>query len=180
MARHHRKSKKNVVQVNPDAVFNYVSGILTGASNYISGLLEGTSLYNAWVQTELGLEGKEIGAYKEDALRKWLEEFKRTHGDEYNQLMADPYGYFMKVKSVNPANYDHLINDILTKTNYGRLYNTDKYMIEAGKNYREQTPTLIKSKNMETGLTMLQNYSPNAVKVMDKINGILTSGIKIE
>jgi hypothetical protein len=37
MARR-RKSKKNVVQVNPDATINYVSGILTGANNYITGL----------------------------------------------------------------------------------------------------------------------------------------------
>jgi hypothetical protein len=51
-------------------------------------------------------------------------------------------------------------------------------MIKAGKQYREQIPSLIKSRNMETGLTILQTYAPNTSKVVDKINGIMTSAIK--
>jgi len=178
MARHHKKSKKNVVQVNPDATLNYVTGILTGASDYITGLLEGSNLYNAWVTTEMSLEGKPIGEYRGDALRNFLEEFKNKDYDEYVRFMSDPYGFLKEVKAKNPANYDRFINDILTKTNYGRLYNTDKYMIEAGKNYRDQIPSLIKSKNIETGMTMLENYAPYSAKVIDKINGIMTSAIK--
>jgi hypothetical protein len=178
MGRHHKKSKKNVIQVNPDATLNYITGILTGASNYITGILEGANLYNSWVQTEMALEGKPIGEYKEDALRKFLQEFKNKDYDGYVRFMSDPYGFIKELKEKYPANYDRFINDILTGTNYGRLYNTDKYMIEAGKNYREQIPSLLKSKNIETGLTMLENYAPFSAKVIDKINGIMTSAIK--
>jgi hypothetical protein len=178
VARRHRKSKKNVVQVNPDATLNYVTGILTGASDYITGILEGANLYNSWVQQEMSLEGTPIGDYKEDSLRKWLDEFKAKDYDGYVRLMADPLGYLQAVKSVNEANYKNLINEIVSKTNYGRLVNTDKAMINAGKVYREQVPSLIKSKNVETGLTMLQNYAPYSTKVIDKINGIMTSALK--
>jgi len=177
MARRHKKSKKNVVQVNPDATLHYVMGILTGANNYISGLLEGANQYNAWVQTEMGLEGTDIGEYKPDALRKYLEGFKKLDPTGYTKFMSDPYGFLENLKNTNPTQYASFINDILAKTNYGRLAKTDEAMIKAGKQYREQIPSLIKSRNMETGLTILQTYAPNAVKVMDKINGIMSSAI---
>ena len=178
MARRHRKSKKDVVQVSPDAVINYVSGILTGATDYITGILEGANLYNSWVQQESALEGTPIGEYKPDALRDWLEKFKNTDYDEYVRFMADPYGFLESVKKTNPANYKAFIDNIRNNTNYGRLYNTDLAMIKAGKAYREQVPSLIKSKNIDTGLTMLQNYAPYSTRVIDKINGIMTSALK--
>jgi len=177
MARRHKKSKRNVVQVNPDATLNYVTGILTGANNYITGLLEGANQYNAWVQTEMSLEGEEIGEYKPDALRDFLEGFKRLNPADYNKFMSDPYSFLEELKKTNPTNYASFINQILNKTNYGRLANVDKAMIKAGKQYRDQLPTLLKSRNMETGLTILQTYAPNSAKVVDKINGILTSAI---
>jgi hypothetical protein len=177
MAKRSRKSKKNIVQVNPDATINYVTGILTGANNYISGLLEGANQYNAWVQVEMSLEGTEIGEYRPDALRNFLEGFKKFSPNEYNKFMADPYGYLMTLKKTNPDQYASFINQLTKNTNYGRLVNTDEIMIKAGQQYRDQIPTLIKSRNMETGLTILQTYAPNTAKVIDKINGILTSSI---
>jgi len=178
MARRHRKSKKDVVQVNQDATLNYITGILTGASDYISGILEGANLYNSWVQQEMSLEGTQIGEYRPDSLRKFLENLKDTDYEEYVRFMADPYGFLEAVKSKNPANYKNFIENMKNSTNYGRLANTDVAMIKAGKAYREQTPSLIKSKNIETGLTMLENYAPYSTRVMDKINGIMTSALK--
>ena len=178
MARRHRKSKKDVVQVNPDATIHYVTGILTGANNYITGLLEGANQYNAWVQTEMALEGTEIGDYKPDALRKYLEGFKATNPGEYARFMADPYGYLENLKRTDPAKYQNLITSLVNGTNYKRLANVDEAMIKAGKQYRDQIPSLLKSRNMETGLTILQTYAPNSAKVIDKINGIMTSAIK--
>jgi hypothetical protein len=70
------------------------------------------------------------------------------------------------------------MNGFLRSTNYGRLKKTDELMIKAVKNYREQVPSLIKSRNLETGLTILQTYAPNSSKVIDKINDIMTSAIK--
>jgi len=177
MARH-RKSKKNVVQVNPDATINYVSGILTGANSYISGLLEGANSYNSWVQTEIGLEGTEIGTYRTDALRNFMENFKKLDPSGYAKFISDPYGYMQYLKKNEPGKYENLISSILNGTNYGRLVRTDEAMIKAGKQYREQIPTLIKNRNMDTGLTLLQSYAPNSTKVLDKINGIMTSAIQ--
>jgi len=173
----HKKSKKNVIQVNPDATINYVSGILTGANNYISGLLEGANQYNAWVQTEMGLEGEQIGDYKPDSLRKYLEDFKKENPNDYARFMADPYAF---LSAMNPAQREGFINHLLGVTNYGRLAKTDELMIKAGKQYREQLPSLLKSRNMETGLTLLESYAPNSAKVVDKINGIMTSAIKYQ
>jgi len=172
MARR-RKSKKNVVQVTPDATINYVSGILTGANAYISGLLEGTNQYNAWVQQETALEGYEIGEYKKDALRNYLEAQKKENFNLYQKLVSDPYAFF-----ADPANAP-IIDSMIKTTNYGRLEKTDRAMIDAGKRYREQIPSLIKSKSMDTGLSFLQNYAPSSVKDVDKINGILSSSIKM-
>jgi len=177
MARRHKKSNRNVVQVNPDATLNYVTGILTGANNYISGLLEGANQYNAWVQTEMTLEGTEIGEYRPDALRNYLDSLKKTKPQVYTKLMSDPYSFIMNAVKTNNAQDLAVIAEMVEKTNYKRLKNTDLAMIEASKQYRDQIPTLIKSRNMETGLTILQTYAPNSVKVMDRINGILTSGI---
>jgi len=173
-----RKSKKNVIQVNPDATLNYVSGILTGANNYISGLLEGANQYNAWVQAEMSLEGTDIGEYKPDALRKFLEGAKSVDPSGYARLMADPYGYLEYLKKEKPNEYRTFINNIINQTNYGRLVETNKAMIKAGKQYRDQIPSLLKSKNMDTGLTILQTYAPNKSKIIDKINGIMTSAIE--
>ena len=177
MARRHKRSKKNVIQVNPDATINYVSGILTGANNYISGLLEGANQYNAWVQVEMGLEGTEIGEYKPDALRNFLEGFKRLDPSGYAKFMADPFSFLESMKKTNPTQYTSFINQLVQQTNYGRLAKTDEAMIKAGKQYRDQVSTLLKSRNMETGLTILQTYAPNTAKVIDKINGIMTSAI---
>jgi len=173
----HKKSKRNVVQVNPDATLNYVSGILTGANNYISGLLEGANSYNAWVQTEMSLEGQEIGEYKPDSLKKYLDEFKRARPTDYARFMADPTAF---LNSLTPGERENFISHLLGVTNYGRLAKTDELMIKAGKQYRDQIPSLLKSKNMETGLTLLQTYAPNSTKVIDKINGILTSVVKYQ
>jgi hypothetical protein len=170
----HKKSKKNVVQVTPDATLNYVTGILTGANNYITGLLEGANQYNAWVQVELSLEGEQIGEYKPDSLRKYLEDFKKEDPNAYARFMADPYAFLMSLPESQRNNF---IQHMLGVTNYGRLVKTDQAMIKAGKQYREQIPSLLKSRNMETGLTILQTYAPQGTKVMDKINGIMTSVI---
>jgi hypothetical protein len=177
MARR-RRSKKNVIQVNPDATINYVSGILTGANNYITGLLEGANEYNSWVQMEMSLEGTDIGEYKPDALRKFIEGAKGLDPQGYARLMADPYAYLQYLKKEKPQQYQNFINNLISNTNYGRLVETDKAMIEAGKRYREQIPTLIKSKNMDTGLTILQTYAPKGSKVIDKINGIMSSALE--
>jgi len=176
MARR-RKSKKNVVQVTPDATLNYISGILTGANSYISGLLEGANEYNSWVQQEMALEGTEIGAYKKDSLREYLEGFKKLNPGDYQRFISDPYAYMESLKA--SGQYDNFLTHLMTTTNYGRLKKTDEAMIKAGQNYREQIPSLIKSRNVDTGLTFLQNYAPNAVKSVDKINGIMRSSIKI-
>jgi len=178
MARR-RRSKKNVVQVTPDATLNYVSGILTGANAYISGLLEGSNEYNSWVQQESALEGKEIGEYKPDSLRKFLEATKSVDPAGYQRLIADPYGYIKDLEVKDPNKAKAFLNSLIDTTNYKRLENTDKYMIQAGKNYRDQIPSLIKSRSMDTGLTFLQNYAPSSAKAMDKINGILKSSINV-
>jgi hypothetical protein len=174
MARR-RKSKKNIIQVNPDATINYVSGILTGANNYITGLLEGANQYNAWVQTEMALEGADIGTYKPDSLRKFLDGFKQRDPSGYARFMAEPNSYLQYLAKTNPGQYENLISSILNGTNYGRLKKTDEAMINAGSRYRDQIPTLLKSRNMDTGLTILQTYAPKGSKVIDKINGIMSS-----
>jgi hypothetical protein len=173
-----RRSKKNVIQINPDSTINYLSGILTGANNYITGLLEGANQYNSWVQMEMSLEGYDIGEYKQDSLRKFIEGAKSVDPQGYSRLMADPYGYLQYLKKEKPQQYETFINNLVKQTNYGRLVETDKAMIEAGKKYREQIPSLIKSRNMETGLTILQTYAPKSSKVIDKINGLMTSAIE--
>jgi hypothetical protein len=173
----HRKSKKNVVQVTPDATYNYISGILTGANNYIIGLLEGSNLYNSWVTQEMTLEGTEIGEYKPDSLRKYLEMTKNVNPTAYSKFITDPYAYYM---SLNENEKKNFINEILTNTNYGRLAKVDKAMIKAGNEYRNQIASLIKGKNIQSGLTALQNYAPSSTQVIDKINGLLTSSIKVE
>jgi len=176
MARR-RKSKKNVVQVTPDATINYISGILTGANAYVSGLLEGANEYNSWVQTEMSLEGTEIGEYKKDSLREYLEGFKKVDPNAYQRFITDPYAYLNGLKA--SGQYDGFLTHMLGVTNYGRLEKTDLAMIKAGKNYREQIPTLIKSRNIDTGLSFLQNYAPNTAKATDRINGILKSSINV-
>lgn len=148
MARRHKKSKTDVVQVNPDAVFNYVTGILTSGSKYINGILEGASLYNGWVTQEMSLEGKPIGEYKPGALRTFLDTIKKENPRIYYMMISNPKQFFETFKNTLPT--------FLQATNYGRLAQVDKYMIEAGKNYRELYPSLLKSKSREAGLTYLQ------------------------
>jgi len=169
----HKKSRRNVVQVNPDATINYLSGILTGANNYVSGLLEGATLYNAWVQQEMALEGETIGEYRPDSLRKYLEKFKSEDPSGYARFMADPTAFIKHTEKGK-----EIMLKIVDETNYGRLYNTDKAMIKAGKAYRDQLPTLLKSKNMDTGLTLLQTYAPNSAKITDKIASIMSSTVQ--
>ncbi|ALG96856.1 hypothetical protein [Acidianus bottle-shaped virus 3 strain ABV3] len=169
MARHHKKSKADLVQVTPDATLHYVEGILTGAQDYISGILEGASLYNSWVEVEQGLEGKRIGEYKPDALRNFLENLKKVNPTLYNQAMANPTEF---VKANLP--------EIVKNTNYQRLANTDAIMIEAGRQYRDMYPSLLKSKNVQSGMAFLQNYAPMGAVSMAKLNDILKSAVKVE
>lgn len=148
MARRRKKSKTDVVQVNPDATLNYVTGVLTGGSRYINGLLEGANMYNAWVLQESSLEGKELLPYKEGALRRVLQEIKESNPAQYYLAITNPQAF---IKSLGPN-----LEDFLRNTNYYRLVQTDKYMIEAGKTYRQLYPSLLKSRSVQTGLTFLQ------------------------
>ncbi len=82
----------------------------------------------------------------------------------------------------NPSEFLKRINlaDFNKITNYGRLANTDAYMIEAGKQYRDMYPSLLKSKNPQSGLAFLQNYAPTGAVSMARLNDILKSAIKVE
>lgn len=164
MARH-RRSKRDVVQVNPDASTKYVTGILTGANSYIDGLLKGASLYNAWVNVESALEGKPLSQYKEYSLEDALREL--SPGDR-NKIMANPYQFMRE----NPQT----AKVIMDTTNYKRVYEVAKYMRDAGKEYREMYPSLIKSRNREYGMALLQNANP--VKSKAQLGNILESQVE--
>lgn len=174
MARRHKKSKSNVVQVNPDATINYISGILTGSANYIDGLLSSANLYNAWVMQEMSLEGKEIGEYDPDALSNFESALKATNPRLYSVMKTDPKAFIEELQKTGQ------LDAFLQQTNYGRLAKTDKYMMEAGKKYRELTPSLVKSKSVETGLTFLEQYAPYGANTMARLGNILKSRVKIE
>lgn len=174
MARRHRKSKSDVVQVNPDSTLNYVMGILTGANAYVDGLLNGATLYNAWVQQESSLEGKPIGAYKPDALREYMDTLKNTNPRLYSVMRTDPKVFVEELQKSGQ------LDAFLSTTNYGRLAKTDKYMIEAGRKYRETVPSLIKSKSSEAGLAFLQQYAPFGASTMTRLGNILKSSVKVE
>lgn len=169
-----RKSKADVVQVNPDATLNYVSGILTGANSYIDGLLSSASQYNAWVTQESTLEGKGIGEYKRDALRNYMDNLKNTDPRMYNLMKTDPFAFVEEMK--RKGTLDAFIN----ATNYGRVAKTDLYMIDAGHKYREMTPSLIKSRTPDTGLAFLQQYAPYGANTMARLGNILKSSVKVE
>ena len=167
MARHHKRSKATIVQVNPNAYLNYVMGILTGARDYITGLLEGASLYNAWVQQEMSLEGKPLQPYAED---------KETNVYDY---LTSPNGrpILNKLLSGEPLSQAEL-EELYKMSNYERVLQVDKYMKEAGKAYREMYPQLLKSKNAQAGLAFLQNYQPEEVTY--NLPDIVKSKIKLE
>lgn len=174
MARRHRKSKSNVVQVNPDATLDYVTGILTGANNYIDGLLNGATLYNAWVTQESSLEGKTIGEYKPDALREYMDTLKKTNPRLYSIMKTDPKLFIEELQKAGT------LDAFLKATNYGRLVKTDKYMIEAGQKYRDMVPSLIKSKSPEAGLAFLQQYAPYGGATIARLGNIFKSAVKVE
>ena len=178
MARH-KKSKKDVVQVTPNATINYVTGILTGASNYIDGLLRGATSYNAWVDVESSLEGTVIGEYKPDALKKFMEDLKYRNPAMYNEIMYNPYkfGKDLELMLSGKIPYNPAFGDIITKTNYGRLQKTDVAMISAGKRYREMEPELVKSKNKQAGLSFLTTAEPTTT-VYD-VQNILKSKVSV-
>lgn len=164
MARH-RRSKRDVIQVNPDAPIRYITGILTGANNYVDGLLKGASLYNAWVNVESSLEGKPLSPYKEYALEEVLSKFTPA---VRNKIVTNPW-QFMKE---DPETAKYLIEN----TNYKRVIEVDRYMREAGKEYREMYPSLLKSKNREYGMALLQNASP--IKAKAQLGNILESQVE--
>lgn len=147
MVARHRRSKRNVVQVNPDATVRYVTGILYSAPKYINGLLSGAGLYNAWVQAESQLEGVKIGNYQPDSLEAFLKELPPS---EKAKLYTDPTG-FMKA-------HPDLAQALLEQTNYKRVYATDVAMRQASYNYREMYPTLLKTKNPQYGEVILSRY----------------------
>lgn len=173
MARR-RKSKADVVQVNPDSTLNYVSGILTGANAYIDGLLNGANLYNAWVTQESALEGKAIGEFKPDSLRDYMDKLKATNPRLYNVMRTDPTAFVAEMQKAGT------LDAFLHATNYDRVAKTDLYMIDAGHKYREMTPSLIKSKTPDTGLAFLQQYAPYGASTMARLGNILKSNVKVE
>ena len=183
MARH-RKSKKNVVQVNPNSTINYVAGILTGANAYIDGLLRGTTSYNAWVEIESSLEGTPIGEYRQDSLRDFMENLKRNNPSAYAELMYNPYEAGKKLiaelqalKS-GKAPVNPVYADLINKTNYQRLWKTDLAMIGAGQRYRDMEPELVKSKNKEAGLSFLTTAEPTTT--MYDVQNILKSKVTVK
>ncbi|ALG96783.1 hypothetical protein [Acidianus bottle-shaped virus 2 strain ABV2] len=174
MARRHRKSKSNTVQVTPDATLNYITGILTGANNYIDGLLSGANLYNAWVTQESSLEGKAIGGYKQDALRDYMDNLKKANPRLYSVMRTDPKAFIDELEKTGT------LEGFLRATNYERLAKTDDYMIGAGLKYRDMVPSLIKSKTPDTGLAFLQQYAPYGANTMARLGNILKSAVKVE
>ncbi|ABP73426.1 hypothetical protein [Acidianus bottle-shaped virus] len=174
MARRHKKSKSDVVQINPDATINYVMGILTGANAYIDGLLSGANMYNAWVMQEMSLEGKPIGTYKPDSLRDYIDNLKNTNPRLYSLMKTDPKVFIDELQKTGQ------LDAFLGATNYARLAKTDKYMIEAGRKYRDTVPSLVKSKSPDTGLAFLQQYAPYGGMTMARLGNILKTGVKVE
>lgn len=164
MARH-RRSKRDVVQVNPDASVRYITGILTGANNYIDGLLKGASLYNAWVNVETTLEGKPLSPYKEYGLEDALRNFKP---ELRTKILSNPYQFIKE----DPETAKYLVE----KSNYKRVLEVAKYMREAGKEYRDMYPSLLKAKNREYGMALLQNATP--VKSKAQLGNILESEVE--
>lgn len=161
----HRKSRANKVMVNPDATQNYVVGVLTGGGSYVSGVLEGASLYQGWVQSESTLEGRELGEYKKDSFRKMLANptLRRDLERAFSEYMKNP----------SDVTLGGILDD-LAGTNYPRLAKTDEYMIEAGRNYKGNYETLYKSKNMQTGVSLLESYSSIPSRMQERVAGIIS------
>ncbi|MEM4972021.1 MAG: hypothetical protein QXE01_12315 [Sulfolobales archaeon] len=167
MAR--RKSKALRVSVNPSSVQNYVIGIALGADKYIEGLLRGATLYNAWVDQESALQGKEIGEYREDALRDYLTTHHINVLDVENTIRSCVNNNFTSPECRE-------INDLVEKTNYKRLRNTDRYMIEAGDKYRAVKGDYYQTASPAYGLAILSSYP--TTQVSEQLGNILKSKVR--
>lgn len=163
MARSHRRSKALVVQVNPNATMNYVVGILTGARDYVDGLLRGSGKYNAWVETEMSLEGSKLPRYVPDRLEAFLS------NPENRNLVQ-------KLLSGKPLT-DQEVDYIIKNTNYGRTASVDVYMQEASRRYRSMLGNLLKTENKSIGIAYLNNF--NSVENQYEIPDVVKSKVKV-
>ncbi|MEM0257254.1 MAG: hypothetical protein QXV58_15125 [Saccharolobus sp.] len=164
-----RRSKALRVSVTPSAVQNYVIGIALSADKYVEGLLRGASLYNAWVDQESTLQGKEIGDYHEDALRDYLNAHHINVLDVENTIRSCVNNNFTSPECRE-------VSDLVEKTNYKRLRNTDRYMIEAGDKYRAVKGDYYQSASPSYGLAILSSYP--ATQVSEQLGNILKSKVR--
>lgn len=168
MAR--RRSKALRVSVNPSATQNYVIGVALGAEKYIEGLLRGATMYNAWVDQELGLQGSYIGEYKENALRDYLDEHHINVIDVENTIRNCANSGFTSPECKE-------VSDLVDKTNYKRLKNTDRLMIEAGEKYRNVKADYYQTATPSYGLAILSSYP--ATQVSEQLGNLLKSKVRV-
>lgn len=163
MARH-RKSKSDRVTVNPNSTIRYVSGILTSGDKYIMGLLSGTSLYSNWAEVESQLEGTKFDKpYVQDQMKKFL-------SNPENMALARKAIY--NPEGLTPAEATQLVSQL---SNYQRVAQVDRYMIEKGEEYREQYYSeAYRSKNPQFGLNMLESMGTMSGVIKDRVGNVLS------
>jgi hypothetical protein len=161
MAR--RRSKTNRVTVNPQATEKYVVGVLSGADAYITGLLSGTGLYDNWAQVEGSLEGKELKEYVPNQMKDALS------NETNRKLLEKAFNNFSSLTADEKVK----LNSILS--NYQRVQDVDKYMIEAGDTYRDSYyVNAYKTKNMQLGLNKLETEGMRTGIVKDRVGAVLS------
>ncbi len=162
MARH-RKSKVNRVTVNPNSVTRYVTGVLTSADKYIMGLLNGAQLYQSWAEVEGQLEGKPLQPYVEDQMKNFLS--KPENMSLARKAIYNPEG-------LTTAEAVQLVSQL---SNYQRVAQVDKYMIEKGKEYKEQYYSeAYRSRNPQFGLNMLESMGTMSGVIKDRVGNVLS------
>jgi hypothetical protein len=159
----HRKSKVNRVTVNPNATQRYVVGVLTGADKYIMGLLTGTQMYQNWAEVEGQLEGKPLTPYVQDQLKNYMSNPENMA--RLRRLIYNPEGLDDEVAL-------SLLN---TLTNYKRVKEVDEYMIEKGKEYKDNYyAESYRSKSPQFGLNMLESMGTMSGVIKDRVGNVLS------
>lgn len=167
MARH-RKSKANRVSVRPDATLRYALGVLQGADNYILGVMSGASLYNAWVDIESRLQNKKLPKYQEESTRYAVtnpvlrEEIK----EQFDVLKNPNASSEAKAKAIESIK--------VLLPNYERVAEVDKYMIEAGNEYRKEYPELYQNKNIDVAVAELENFAGAQGRITDRVGNVMS------
>jgi len=159
----HRKSKVNRVTVNPNATQRYVSGILTSADKYIMGLLNGAQLYQSWAEVEGQLEGKPLQPYVEDQMKNFLS--KPENLALARKAIYNPEG-------LTTSEAVQLVSQL---SNYQRVAQVDKYMIEKGEEYRSQYfAEAYRSKSPQYGLNLLESMGTMTGVIKDRVGNVLS------